>query len=131
MIKDQELLGSITKIRDTQKNTIPVVTVRYDVDGKNDKNKKTKFADENACALEMTSGRETVYKVKANKIGELFNPNKVGMLYNLQMLDRITNNPSFKFKEISPQGFEAYVAFLQTKKENLLSIAERNVRHGS
>jgi hypothetical protein len=131
MIRDKELLGSITSIRDTKKDINPIATVRYDTDGKSDKNKKNKFTEDGSCALEITSGRDRVYKVKANKIGELFNPLKIGMIYNLQMLDRITNNPSFRFKEISENGFGAYIAFLQTKKENLLSVAEREVRHGS
>lgn len=131
MIHNNELLNSITRVRDTQKNNIPIVTIKYDSNGVSDKNKKAKFSEDNSCALEISSGREKKYKVKARKNGELFNPLKVGMLYNLDMLDRITNEPAFKFKEINEHGFNAYVAFLETKKENFLYIAERDVRHGS
>ncbi len=130
MIREKELLNSITRVKDNTENAdFVVAVVRYDTEGKNDKAKKKKLTDQEACALQLTAGKNKIYKIKAKRGNELFNPQRIGMLYSLDMMDRITNDAMFKFKEVTEKAFQNYVSFLQTKQESLLNMAERDVIH--
>lgn len=126
---NKELLDSITSVKTTNANVSPVV-IKYDSSGKNDKDKKNKISDEDACALSISAGKNKIFKIKRKRGGQLFNPLNVGMLYSLSTIDRLTNEPMFTFQEVSEKAFNIYIEFLNARHESLLLLAERELIHG-
>ncbi len=130
MSKTRDLSQFITSINKKEEKVGPTKIVRYDNRGKPDTDKKTKLSDTHACAVEITSGQNIFYKIKAKRGGELYNPENAGMLYSLEVTDRISNKPMFEFKEVSQRTFEYYLNFLEKRQESLIKIAEREAYNG-
>lgn len=125
-IDRNDLINCITfpKGEDPEVATRPTV-IRYDSEGKTQGIKGKILDDNEACAVEVTTGRQKVYKVKSRRGGDFYNPLHSGMVYGLHIQDRVNGGLMFKFREVNQRAFECYVKFLQTKYDSFLNMAER------
>lgn len=98
---------------------------RYNANGKLD----NKLSDKLSVAICVAS--RSIYKVKVGNDGKLYNPKKSSRFYKLDALDNATKRSQFKFREVNKICFDAYVRFLVTKHDNILLIAERELRVNS
>jgi Asp-tRNA(Asn)/Glu-tRNA(Gln) amidotransferase B subunit len=123
----QELGEAMVRINPT-KNTRKVgQTIRYNSAGQSDLELNTKFSDQETAAMELAATTGTVYRVKAERDGHLYNPTKKNNFYNLSTPDRLTKELRFQFKVVSENTFKHYVKFLQEGHDSLLIAAEREI----
>jgi hypothetical protein len=99
--------------------------INYNANGESDIKRKNKFTDSETCALEITVGRQKIYKVKSKRGGAFFNPLRVSFDYGLDKVDKVKNQPMFKFREVNEVAFKNYVRFLDKRHDTLLKTAER------
>lgn len=89
----------------------------------------TETNDDNlACASVITIDKKTIYKLKAERNGKLFNPLNKTQFYSLASKNRTTQAPLFKFKEVNESGFRDYLNFLLTKQDSFFHLAERKTK---
>lgn len=81
--------------------------------------------DSKAYAKEVRLDTKTIYYVKQNKNGRLYNPN--GIYSERQQQKQLRYGPNWNFREVSKKVFEYYTKFLETKNEAWLSHAEREL----
>lgn len=93
-----------------------------------DENGRETTNDSLACAEVITIDKKTIYKLKAERNGKLFNPLNKTQFYSLGATNRSTQSPLFKFKEVNESGFRDYLSFLQTKQDSFFNLAERKTK---
>ena len=81
--------------------------------------------DSKAYAKEVRLDTKTVYYIKQNKNGRLYNPN--GIYSERQQQKQLRYGPNWNFREVPKKVFEYYTKFLETKNEAWLSHAEREL----
>ena len=124
-VRPSDVLGSITNPKNTVPNKADSKSVKYNINGKSDEKAKKKFSDLESCAVEITSGRNKIYKIKAKRGGQFFNPLKAGQTYGLMLEDRTSNELMFQFREVNKKAFDHYVPFSAKRPDRLILSAER------
>jgi hypothetical protein len=102
-------------------------TIRYNPNGQSDFAFDIKFDDTETAAVELVGTTGTLYRVKAERGGKLYNPLKQANAYNLSIQDRTTKDLRFQLKAVSEKAFKHYVRYLAERHESLLLAAEREV----
>ncbi len=126
-ITPNDVASSITRLQKTDSNEVNTSVIRYNNKGQSDEKTSNKFTDQQSAAARITSGRKITFRVKVQRGGRFYNPTQESFSYGLTKRDRTTNNDMFTWQTVSPKSFEAYTKFLQTRYENYLTVAEREV----
>jgi len=121
----KSIQSAITVIKKT--NQSPVAqTIRFNSNGESDENKKKKFLDQDAVAVQVATDYGPTYKIKCSWQGKLYNPKmEKAHQYTLQGRDRTTGRLQFDYKPVTQKSFEYYIKFLQTQNDTLFVSAER------
>ncbi len=127
-IRIQDALDSIVHPKPLEQEiSTSTKIIRYNQNGKSDLDRKKKFNDKETCAVQIISGQNKIFKVKAKRGGSLFNPFKTSPTYNLDIPDKTSNNLMFQLKEVNSKAFESYINFLTSGYDSHLFMAEREI----
>jgi hypothetical protein len=115
------LQDAITRPKDSTEQSATIL--KYDRNGKG----LDKLDNSKLCAESIVNGNISIFKIKAKRGGQFYNPLKDNSNYGLDKKDKVTKDDMFKLREVKETAFKNYVQFLKTKQDSFLFIAEREV----
>ena len=83
--------------------------------------------DSSAYAKTVRINNKTVYYVKQDKYGNLYNPSGMYSEGNASKELRHAGRPNWVFRDVEKKVFDYYLKFLETKNEAWLTNAEREL----
>jgi len=84
-------------------------------------------SDSSAYAKSVNNNGKTIYYVKQNKYGRLYNPSGMYSEGNESKQLRHAGRPNWVFRDVEKKVFDYYLKFLETKNEAWLNNAEREL----
>ena len=83
--------------------------------------------DSSAYAKSVNNNGKTIYYVKQNKYGRIYNPSRMYSEGNESKQLRHAGRPNWVFRDVEKKVFDYYLKFLETKNEAWLNNAEREL----